>query len=283
MQVLEITKRELDFKQFTRRSAVESDFDKLITKDTLVTSKGKPIILYKYLTEDTSKIQMAVRQIKYSKETRTQGLKSESRVFGYSPRNTIRKDYCSATALAYEKPKEHNLIANFGSTLAKLYYEYFPTVYDEHSKLVKSKMLPNWVIKDSPFTSGIINKNNPLKYHFDAGNIKGVLSNMVVFKNMVKGGYLSCPEYNIGFEAAHNTVILFDGQSILHGVTPIKKITPTAYRYSIVYYTLEQMWSCLPLNDEMLRVRKKHLERERNRANGGVDLSQLAHSKFKSI
>jgi hypothetical protein len=125
--------------------------------------------------------------------------------------------------------------------------------------------MKDWTIGGSPFTSGIVNKNNQLKYHFDAGNFKGVLSNMVVFKKDVDGGHLVIPELDIALEVADNTLTIFNGQEILHGVSTIEYKNEQAYRYSIVYYSLEQMWKCEPLGDEIKRIRKIKTEREKKR------------------
>jgi len=120
---------------------------------------------------------------------------------------------------------------------------------------------------ESIFTSGIVNENNPLKYHFDTGNFKDVFSCMVVFKNGVENGFLSLPEYDVGFQLPNNSIFLFDGQGILHGVTPITRQTPESYRYSVVYYSLKRMWQCLEIDEELARIRKKKTSRERARAN----------------
>ena len=98
---------------------------------------------------------------------------------------------------------------------------------------------------------------------------------MIVFKKDCQGGYLSCPEYDIGFEVEDNSVILFDGQNILHGVTQFQNLTRLSYRYSIVYYTLQQIWNCLPLNEEIIRIRKLHLKREQRRSKEEVKYSDL--------
>ncbi|NBW16206.1 MAG: hypothetical protein EBR82_50310 [Caulobacteraceae bacterium] len=281
MQRIDIKKTELDLSQYIKRSAVPSDYQTLITGDTIVVENNEPKILYKKIDPNlTNELRKAVISIKYEKGTRTTGLKSESRIFGYSPRNTIRKDYCSSTSLAYQDPGINQVICDFGEHLSSLYKEYFPEVFKNHSDVVSGKILKEWRIGETPFTSGIVNKNNPLKYHFDAGNIKNVLSNMVVFKNNTEGGYLACPEYNIGFEVADNTAILFDGQKILHGVTPIKKTNrDTSYRYSIVYYTLQQMWNCMPINDEIARAQKVRTKRENGRASGNITMSDLQTDK----
>lgn len=276
MEIYEISKKELNLSDYIKRSALPVDFKKLIKKDCLVVENGAPKILYATLPKDiTEKLRQSCKNIKYEKGTRTTGLKSESKIFGYNPRNVIRKDFCSATSLAYESPEANKTICDFGFVLAELYKKYFPEIYAAHSNIVEKRILKEWQIDGTPFTSGIVNKNNPLKYHFDAGNIKNVLSNMVVFKHHIEGGFLSCPEYEIGFEVADNTVILFDGQKILHGVTPIKKLSESAYRYSIVYYTLQQMWNCLTITDEIARAQTVRTKRENNRADGITSLDKL--------
>ena len=115
------------------------------------------------------------------------------------------------------------------------------------------------------FTSGIINDNNPLLYHFDAGNYKGVYLAMFGFKKGIEGGFLSVPEIDLRFKIGNKSLTLFDGQGLIHGVTPIKKTHPDAKRYTIVYYSLQQMWNCKTPGTELeiLRERRTSLERRR--------------------
>lgn len=273
MKTIEIKRTPLEIKDFVKRRAQTSDYKTLITEPCLITENGVPRILYaKVDPQQSQAVRSAAKSIKYSTSTRTAGIKTTSAIFGYNPRNTIRKNYCSATAMAVNDQSNHADICAFGETLASLYAEFFPDVYKMHKGVVSEKMLPEWVIGQTPFTSGIVNKNNPLKYHFDGGNIKDVLSNMVVFKHGVVGGFLSCPEFGIGFECADNTVILFDGQNILHGVTPIQKQSERAYRYSVVYYTLQQIWNCKPISEEIVFARQNRAKRERNRVLGATNL-----------
>lgn len=88
----------------------------------------------------------------------------------------------------------------------------------------------------------------------------------MVFKGDVTGGGLNVPEYDIHFTLADHSLLMFDGQGLLHGVTPFKLTKPGGYRYSIVYYSLRQMWNCLPPNAEVNRIRKLKTEREFKRA-----------------
>lgn len=262
MRTIDITAKKVDLSTFKKRSAFEPDAKTFIDYDCIIMDGGKPVILYKKLDIDTSQLRKAVKEIKYASSTRTNGLKTTSAIFGYRPRVVLRNDYCTATSMALNEKRNHGIIAGFAKELTSYYQQYFPEIFHQHTELVMEKIKRDWIIPGSPFTSGIVNKNNPLKYHHDSGNFKGVLSNMVVFKRDTKGGYLSCPEYDLLFECADNTVVIFDGQSILHGVTPIKQMTEEAYRYSVVYYSLEQMWKCDDVNGEIDRIRAKKFDRE---------------------
>jgi len=265
MKELHLTRKEIDVAKYKKRTALRSDVNTLINEDVIIYVDNEPVILYKHLKEDTSGLRWAVKNAQYTTGKRSRGLVSTSAIFGYRPRLAMRQDYCSATTLAYDQPKQHHVISSFAQQLVGYYKQYFPERYEFHTKVVEERVMQDWTIGGTPFTSGIVNKNNQLKYHFDSGNFKGVLSNMVVFKRDVAGGYLVIPEFDLALEVADNTVTIFNGQDILHGVSTIEYDNDHAYRYSAVYYSLEQMWKCEPINDEIARIRKVKTEREKKR------------------
>lgn len=256
--------KDFDYSKYVKRSAIESDYSKLYKEDiTLIDADtNKLVAVYFTLPKKYPAVLEACHKIEYRVDVRTSGLKSTSRIFGYRPRETIRKDFCSSTSLSQDSPSQHNVLVNFARILSDYYEKYCGDVYQAHKKIADEKIMKEWKIEGSPFTSGIVNKNNPLKYHFDAGNFDSVYSNMVAFKKGVSGGYLSIPEYDLGLEIADNSVLLFDGQKLLHGVTPIKYVNKNSYRYTIVYYTLKKMWNCEALSAELARIKKRKTERE---------------------
>jgi len=79
---------------------------------------------------------------------------------------------------------------------------------------------------------------------------------------------LICPEFGLKFEISDGSLLIFNGQEILHGVSPIKKMSADAYRYTVVYYTMQQMWKCLPMPEEIKRIRQVKTAREQKRAGG---------------
>lgn len=265
--ILFLEKKEIDFSEYKTRRALEHDYVRFVRKSTLICDKEtkKVRIVYLKLTEDLSDLLEAIQSVRFSgADERTSGILSQSRIFGYRPRIVIRQDFCSDTALSRENPQAHEIIAHYATAIARYYKQFNRDLYDRHENLV-GKVLPEWRIEEGIFTSGIINKNNPLPYHFDAGNFKDVWSNMLAFKKDVRGGHLACPEYGVGFEIADKSLLMFDGQNIMHGVTPIQMLSEEAYRFTIVYYSLQQMWNCLPVSDEIIRAQKLRIEKEERR------------------
>ena len=260
---IEVERRSIDLADFKKRSAVEGDYDRLIKNDCALYQDGKLILLYITPDESLEELRAVCNRVPYATTTRTNGMVSTSRVFGFEPRNAIRKDFCSTTALANDNPEEHGYLMESGKLMAKYYQAYNPDLYAEHDDLSEQNLDRQYRIEGMPYTSGIVNKNNPLKYHFDTGNYKNVWSGMITLKDGIEGGHLALPEFGLGVELKDNTFFMFDGQGILHGVTPIKRKRPDATRYTIVYYSLSRMWQCQTIDDELIRIRKLRTERER--------------------
>lgn len=272
MKQIELKNKNLNYKDFIKRSAKETDYDQLITESCIGIENGEIKFVYQELPDwNTSEVVKALKTIKYIEGKRARGLVSRSRIFGFKPRLEMRGDYCSSTSLAFEFPKEHAIICGLASKIEDLYKSTHPDGYEFHKKVTDEKIKPAWRINNSVFTSGIVNKNNPLKYHFDTGNFTKVYSCMPVFKSGIKGGHLALPEYGLGIELKNNSIFMFDGQSILHGVTPIEYESPLSYRYSVVYYSLKRVWQCLEINEELARIRQKKTDRERSRVYRSVE------------
>jgi hypothetical protein len=266
------TRRPLNLADYKARAAQEADYSRLITAPTILydTAAAMPKIVYLELDDDCTVIVAALRSIEYMRNARTGGMWTQSRTFGFQPRVTIRRDFCSAASLAHTNAEAHALIASYAARVAVYYQRYNPELYAEHQRLV-ARVLPDWHLEDSLFTSGIINNNNTLLYHHDTGNFLNVWSNMLVFRDGAAGGYLACPEYDVAFQLKHNSLLMFDGQSILHGVTPIRLLKPDGHRFSLVYYSLRAMWRCLTPGEEVVRIQKVRTEREQRRAQRDLD------------
>ena len=256
MQYLNVQPKQLDIKDFTNRSAVENDCTILVKEDTTICMNDKPILVYlKHASSDLTDLWQTLESIKYTAGTRRGGLVTLSRIFGYSGKNTIRKLPCRAVSLAYESPMQNEVLKNYAVIAADYYNKHNLELAERHRLMTNEKVLPNYRLNSSMFTSGIVNYNNPLKYHFDTGNFTGCWSAMFTCKRDVRGGYLSCPELDISFECENNSLLMFDGQALLHGVTPIKKLNEDAVRYTVVYYSLKGLWSCETPQEEIEKFR----------------------------
>jgi hypothetical protein len=270
MQNLRLKKRKIDLRQFVQRRAQDEDCPEILKDEfkLIDDETGKVVALYCKPQNEDSAFDIlfnACLKTKFQETYRTSGLKTTSRIFGYNPRNAIRKDFCSIASYAMEQPDLHSRVIACGALAAKYYALHNPELYDAHLATTQSKVVADFKFSDVPFTSGIINDNNPLCYHFDSGNFKDVWSAMIVLKRDIRGGHLSMPEYGVSCEVADKSIFYFDGQNILHGVTQIIKNRPDARRFSIVYYSLKAMWNCSPLNEEIARARMKREQVELKR------------------
>lgn len=258
----------IDITEYRKRGASLADTPELITQETRWDdASGKPIAIYtKVDPEQLAPMRRALTTVKYVEGTRTGGMVARSRIFGYAPRVAVRNLACRLTSMGVEQPDPHGEICNAGRIAWEVYKTYNPDLARRHDKLSAENVLDQWKIHSTPFTSGIANHNNPLVYHFDSGNFKNVWSAMFVLRNGTSGGHLSIPELGVSLECADCSLVLFDGQSLLHGVTPITKLRTDAYRYSVVYYSLQNMWNCNIITDELAKMRKTRTEIEQKRS-----------------
>lgn len=271
MKTLELPRLELDYSQYIKREAAETDYTTLIRESAVIFDNGEPVIVYVELDdigEDCNPLVKQLQAIDFSQSrgSRSNGMKGQRRTLGWMPRRPIRSDYCHISRLAQENPPAHDALVDYAQRASTWYQRYNPALHQTHDNLTKKRIDPEFQLPQSVFTSGIVNKNNVIPYHFDSGNFKGVWSCMLVFKHLVEGGYLAVPEYGVGFELKNNSLFMFDGQGIMHGVTPMTKKSRKAYRYSIVYYSLLLIWNCLPVTDEIARIRALKTKRELKRA-----------------
>src|SRR5260221_3664675 len=179
-------------------------------------------------------------------------MQSLSRRFGSHPRNRLKNNFCGPASLATDDTQAHRALSAAAVVVAGAYARSNPALASRHERLAKA-VRPEWHLEGTAFISGIVNRDSALPYHFDTGNFKGVWSGMLGFRRDVTGGYLAVPEYDLGFEIADRSLLMFDGQGLLHGVTPFAKTSAHGYRFTVVYYSLDRMWLCLAPGEEAKR------------------------------
>ena len=264
MRLREVRRQELDPKDWIKKAVTVDDCSQTVDHDCeVVDQHGNHLISYVHRVGDDrlEDVRAALLTTNYAKGKRTGGLETNSRIFGYAPRNPLRNHTCRQVTMAQEQPVNHRVLTAASQIIEKLYAKYSPDAYAYHRSKAVEKIDKDWMIGESVFTSGIANKNNALAYHYDAGNVKYCRSAMFAFRRNVSGGLLCMPELDLRFDLGDRSLILFDGQAIIHGVSPLA-LKPKGYRITAVFYTLEEMWRCLPLNEEVLRERVRRSEIE---------------------
>lgn len=284
MQIVELSRTEdFDRKPYIGKHASHKDYDQVFSSGTRVIDEetGRHVLTFVNLNthgqyKDPAPLLEALQGMYFGEGYRTQGLKRRSVVIGYQPRLILRRDFCAVATLAMKKPKVHQTLIDFGLHSGEVYKSMLPQLFDKQSQEVHNNVLPEWHYflrsakpdldgLSAHFTSGIANKASALHYHRDSGNFPEANSTMIsLARDMDHGsGLLVMPEYRIALQFNGFELLIFNGSQIVHGVTKIKQQHPSAYRYTIVYYALKGMSKCLPMAQELQRIKETAVGRAR--------------------
>lgn len=258
----------IDWPSFRLRAAKKEDCSQFLDEPAMIYVDGVLAAIYCDISHlETKTLVDALRKLKISAQPRSSGMMSNSQTFGFMPRRPLgRGDFCSASLLDRDHPETAILVEEFVEPLVEIYRKVNPSLVRMHEQAA-DKIRPEWRIHGL-YSSGIINRDNFLPYHFDSGNISDCWSIMPVFKQDTEGGHLAVPQLDLCVDCKDHSCLMFDGQSYLHGVTPFRKTKDSGYRLSVVYYTLKQLWDCLPFDEELQRGRLKRTEVEERTAAG---------------
>jgi len=268
MKIFELNKIR-DCKELIKQTPKKEDYSTLIDGDTIFTLNGKNVGLYLKISDPLiNEIRKASLETKYVKTYRTnKALPTQSSVFGSLPRLALRNDFCRYSAQTKSEKKNTQRLFTFMDKLSNIYKEYLPEYYNKDIEVITKNVHKDYLLKENqPFTTVNINVNHAIKYHKDAGNFRGNLSNVLILKDGIIGGELVFPEYGFALAQSDSYLAIFDGQAEIHGVMPIIKTNENPYRASIVYYTLENMKHCYPFKIEVERLQKVSTIRAKNRA-----------------
>lgn len=210
----------------------------------------------------------SLRTIKWEGDTtqgsefRLSGFKNAHRTFGFSAPVPLRRRYgCSVCAFNGDYPRLTRRLAEFARTAEALFAERAPAEHAHHLETT-ADIDPTWRFGGTPWTSGIINRTSALPYHRDAGNLKGSWSAMLGLRKDVNGGLLHLAEFDVYLTIPDRSVTIFDGQGVLHAVTPFRSLNPAAYRYTIVVYAKRAIVDCLDGANEIRRAQRLRSDAE---------------------
>jgi len=202
-----------------------------------------------------------------SNEARLSGIVASHSTFGYAFPNPLRRRYaCCSTAFNRTYPDAAATLDEAAQVAHRLFRATAKDVYEETTRHVYERIAPVWRLGGTPWTSGIINNNAALPYHRDAGNIPGSWSAMLTCREHCEGGYLHLADYDLWLELPNGSVSIFDGQSVLHGVSPFRLTKPHGHRYTSVFYSPSRMAKCAPTHEEeALYAQRRATEAEERR------------------
>tara|TARA_R110002072_G_scaffold100304_5_gene220900 strand:+ start:1258 stop:2025 length:768 start_codon:yes stop_codon:yes gene_type:complete len=245
----------IDMRQM-KHKGVSSNLERTVISEPFkaVTEHGYPI-LYGKLPYSVEPLRRALVDIPITENPRQGGMRQRAQVTNDVAAVKNRNFFCASSSFSRQYRDNQKVLDLYAQALAKEYRENFPEYFHREMKLIESgkkRILPIWRIPNTPFTSGIINRDFSLGLHRDPKNRKGSLSGMVVMKKSARGGNLILPEYDIEFKMSDGTYIIFNGAEIIHGVTQIK-LKENGHRISQVFYTAGKMHECGTPEQELSR------------------------------
>jgi hypothetical protein len=201
---------------------------------------------------------------------RLNGMAVTHRTFGYQPPVPMRRRYgCSRSQFNSEYPEAMDQITQFCRVAEHVFRTHASEVHDHTARKVRDVIPPAWLIAGTPWSSGIINNTAALPYHKDQANVTTSWSAMLVCRRHMEGGMLHLADYDTYFAVPHGSITIFDGQSVVHGVTGLRVVHPGGFRYSLVTYAKVGMRKCCPdPADEGRRAALDATEAEDRRATG---------------
>jgi len=227
-------------------------------------------------TQLASEIGQHLRHIKWQGHAHTQGtgpvrlsgLSVTHSVFGYAQPVPLRRRWsCTRCRIHTDFPEVAEVIDRFVSTSERKFRELAPDAYRQSAEAVLDVVPEAWRIEGTPWTSGVINNTAALPYHKDSGNIRGSWSAMIACRHGIDGGMLHLADYDAYLAVPHGSISIFDGQSVLHGVTPFQVTSHDAWRYTLVAYAKSGMKNCAPNPaDEPARAQLRATQAEDARA-----------------
>ncbi len=178
-------------------------------------------------------------------EARLSGIIVSHRTFGFVAPVPLRRRYgCSRSRFDFDYPNARQIIDEMCQVSEHVFRTQAESVYEETTQVVRDSIASAWLMAGTPWTSGIINNTAALPYHRDSGNIKGSWSAMLASRRNIDGGLLHLADYDAYLAVPNGSISIFDGQSVLHGVTPFRPTGPNAYRYTVVCYAKSGMKAC---------------------------------------
>ena len=173
-------------------------------------------------------------------QARELGTSQMSTILGsIPPKPQFKRNYATISSV-HKEPKSQTFIkAMWGACLEaeQIIKEITPHLYKRQQELFED-VKDEWKF-GTMYTGSISNFNISAPFHRDTGNIKETVNTILTKRNNAHGGCLNVPDYNVTFEQADNSMLVYPAWKNVHGVTPIKQISEDGYRNSLIFYPLK--------------------------------------------
>mgnify|MGYP003119597201 CR=1 FL=1 len=194
----------------------------------------------KSLLERSDVFKKVYKQGMTRKEAKATGVVQMSTIIGsIPPKPHMRRPYPNISAVHRDKKAQTFIKAMWGACLEaeQIIKEIAPHLYERQQELFED-VKDEWKF-GTMYTGSISNFNISAPFHRDTGNIKGTVNTILTKRNNANGGCLNVPDYNVTFEQADNSMLVYPAWRNIHGVTPIKPIAENGYRNSLIFYPLK--------------------------------------------
>ena len=245
----------------------DSDYDRVITAPARLVDAdtGEVVASLFEAPAGHAELRRALRRVKCGLADRTSGMFTRARTFGAMPRRPLRQNFCNRASLDNQQPAEFEVLERWGEKASAIVRSAWPDAWERSEAFVQS--IPReWTLSGEIFTSGIVNQTTALRYHRDRGNFKDNVSAMYVFKRDCDGGHLVLPEYRVALAFDKPSILVFEGQNVVHGVSPLRLRSNLGYRYSLVYFAMKGLLKCGTCSEELDRIRTLRAAKEAKRA-----------------
>ena len=188
----------------------------------------------------------------------TRGVYSQeilSSIVGYFDRYT-RTPYCRLTRFTEQENEDWLKIVPLIKEIDNCFKENCPKTY-KMQKEIADNSSQDFVIKDTAFTTGTVNRNWQTAYHRDAANLDGGMAGMtLVGSGNYSGGYLVFPEYRVAVNVRSTDVIVMNNTHLVHGNTKLEGKLGNYNRISLVCYFRQGITKCGTMLQEVERAKK---------------------------
>lgn len=173
-------------------------------------------------------------------QARELGTSQMSAILGsVPPKPQFKRPYPTISSVHRNEKSQTFIKAMWGACLEaeQIIKELTPEIYERQVELFED-VKDEWKF-GTMYTSSISNFNISAPFHRDTGNIQGTVNIILTKRHNANGGCLNVPDYNLTFEQADNSMLVYPAWRNVHGVTPIKPISENGYRNSLIFYPLK--------------------------------------------